>query len=424
MSKISKLVEPAAVHSAIAEFDQIGRTAFLKKYGFGKADRYFLRLGNHYYDTKAIAGAAIRYQDPAEAPLSSDSFSGGNGHAVDVLKKMGFVVVDGTPKWLVLAENEVNADPQYNWLDVTGERYHFPNQYRNKIRPGTHFTYYRGGLRLSGKRKTPEYFGTGVVGDVYPDPKTAGLPASKQAWFAEILEYRPYAITVPFKDAAGVYLELGTLEANQPNRWRTAVREIDFREFQNIARLGGLVNDPFERETKIQITAKPELSNEDLMIARVRKTAVETTGDRARRSGARRLSARAKQIGDLGEQIVCDWLRSELTNDSERADIVWVASLGETPGYDIEDRRNRDAPIGYEVKATNGPRFPAIELTENEICKAREMRERFVLVLVASVESKVPKIQFISNPAAKMDEGDFTCTPILFRLEMVTLAPS
>ena len=33
-----------AVFHAVAEFDQLGREAFLKKYGFGKAKEYYLRL--------------------------------------------------------------------------------------------------------------------------------------------------------------------------------------------------------------------------------------------------------------------------------------------------------------------------------------------------------------------------------------------
>ena len=38
---LGDLSDPAAVVEAISEFDQFGREEFLKKYGFGRARRYF-----------------------------------------------------------------------------------------------------------------------------------------------------------------------------------------------------------------------------------------------------------------------------------------------------------------------------------------------------------------------------------------------
>src|SRR5206468_4992133 len=66
-----------AVTEALDEFDDLGREAFLSKYGFGKARRYFVRRDGKYYDSKAIVGAAMGYQDPSAGPLASDAFSGG-----------------------------------------------------------------------------------------------------------------------------------------------------------------------------------------------------------------------------------------------------------------------------------------------------------------------------------------------------------
>jgi hypothetical protein len=59
---------------------------------------------------------------------------------------------------LVLVENEVTVDGKYDfWADDTGVQYHYPNQYRNRVRPGREFVYYRG-VRLSrrptGRRPT------------------------------------------------------------------------------------------------------------------------------------------------------------------------------------------------------------------------------------------------------------------------------
>jgi len=49
------------------------------------------------------------------------------------------------PDALVLVENEATVGGEFDfWGDDTGVRYHFPNQYRNLVRPGTPFVYYRG----------------------------------------------------------------------------------------------------------------------------------------------------------------------------------------------------------------------------------------------------------------------------------------
>ena len=89
------LTDRGAVLSAIEEFDQLGRVAFLKKYGFGHARSYFLRYRGRRYDSKAIAGAAHGYQFPAEGPLRSEEFSGGEQTVEKQLKGLGFdFVVD------------------------------------------------------------------------------------------------------------------------------------------------------------------------------------------------------------------------------------------------------------------------------------------------------------------------------------------
>ena len=49
------------VLQTIAEFDQLGRDAFLNRYGFGQSRSYFLVHNGRYYDSKAIAGVAHRF---------------------------------------------------------------------------------------------------------------------------------------------------------------------------------------------------------------------------------------------------------------------------------------------------------------------------------------------------------------------------
>jgi 5-methylcytosine-specific restriction enzyme A len=80
----------SAVSHAIEEFDRIGRDAFLKKYGFGKARDYVLQQDGRSYDSKAIAGAAHAYL-PERTALSAREFSGGDATVRRTLEALGHV---------------------------------------------------------------------------------------------------------------------------------------------------------------------------------------------------------------------------------------------------------------------------------------------------------------------------------------------
>ena len=70
----SDLSYPGAVERAVAEFDELGREAFLTRYGYGRAKHQFLRREGRYYDSKAIAGVACGYQFPDVTTLPVDVF--------------------------------------------------------------------------------------------------------------------------------------------------------------------------------------------------------------------------------------------------------------------------------------------------------------------------------------------------------------
>lgn len=91
---VGELTDRNAVLAAIEEFDQLGRDAFLAKYGFGPSTRYTLRRDGRNYDVKAIVGAAYGHQYPDRAPLSSADFSSGLGTTVPKLKSLGFEIVE------------------------------------------------------------------------------------------------------------------------------------------------------------------------------------------------------------------------------------------------------------------------------------------------------------------------------------------
>lgn len=89
---LSEITSPSAIRQAIAEFDVIGRDAFLAKYGFSKARSFFLEVDGRLYDSKAVIGAAHGYQFPEWGPLAYDAFSGGAKTVQRKLEELGFRV--------------------------------------------------------------------------------------------------------------------------------------------------------------------------------------------------------------------------------------------------------------------------------------------------------------------------------------------
>lgn len=88
----------AAIESALAEFDEIGREAFLDKYGFKEARAYFIERGGKRYDSKAIAGAAHGYARSDLGPLQPIQFNGGEATVKPVMERLGFSVVNTNPR--------------------------------------------------------------------------------------------------------------------------------------------------------------------------------------------------------------------------------------------------------------------------------------------------------------------------------------
>ena len=105
---LDDLTDPAAVLSAIAEFDEVGRPNFIERYGFRRAFNYFLVFNDRLYDSKAIVGAAHGFQFPNEGPLRAGEFSGGFATVQQKLQELGFTVrfLDGS-----------DSQPEAYWWD-------------------------------------------------------------------------------------------------------------------------------------------------------------------------------------------------------------------------------------------------------------------------------------------------------------------
>ena len=86
------LTDRSAVLEAMAEFDRIGRDAFLRKYGFDRSRRFVLEHEGEY-DSKATLAAAHGIQFPEAGPLGPHDFSGGRETTAKAAE-LGFSVRD------------------------------------------------------------------------------------------------------------------------------------------------------------------------------------------------------------------------------------------------------------------------------------------------------------------------------------------
>lgn len=125
---------------------------------------------------------------------------------------------------LVFTENEATGSG-IKYADRTGISYQYPRMYRRLIQSGERFVYYRGRRRLDGGRSPQVYFGVGVVGDIMEDA------ANGERLVCRILDFRPFPVPLPFKDANGKYLEVG---GKRRGYFQLGVRTISPTEFRCI----------------------------------------------------------------------------------------------------------------------------------------------------------------------------------------------
>lgn len=315
---------------------------------------------------------------------------------------------------LVLVQNERTAAEAYeHWKDVTGEQYHFPNQYKNRMVAGTPFVYYRGTRRANGRRSTPEYFGCGAIGEIWRDEEIPESdPKRNWAWFCRIDDYVPFRVPVPAK------IDNEFIENIPRNFWGVGVRELPADTYNRILGLAGLAGVAAANLTSPGIM--PAIDDVEIPTTTESRSlllpqASSTQGDGGASRSAARYSRNSKLIGDRAEEIIFRYLREQLSQLGGK-DIRWVAREGATPGWDIQYIDADDEVVAIEVKGTSAAAFSSVELTESEWNAARKLEERYWLFLVADCLGVSPKIQALPNPATLADEGSLEVTPVRWRL--------
>lgn len=326
---------------------------------------------------------------------------------------------------LVLVENETTVGQQYdNWKDATGERYHFPNQYRSRVIPGRLFVYYRGVRRKSHSRGRPEYFGVGRIGDVWRDSDVPEAAKKRNwKWFCNIEEYEPFSVVVSAK------LDGQYLEQIPSNFWGVGVRELPFEIFERIVEIGlsrpiGALRPADTSAVPLEVQRRLIVTDESLL--RLRSPPVVHEQDPSAALTSPRFSPRrsrfANEIGRAAEEIVFRYFRS-LPDSESISQLAWVSLEGKQPGWDIEFRR-RGEFVAIEVKGTTGSQFVSVDLSANEWTAAERLGPAYWLCLVVDCLDNCPRMHMIRDPVALVRSGVAAVSPALWRFELVRPEPS
>lgn len=295
---------------------------------------------------------------------------------------------------IVLTTNEVVRNPDHAWNDIEGVQYHYPNGYKNKVKPGEPFVYYRGVHRRNGLRGQAEYFGQGRIGAIRIDPATAD--SSRPSRFCAIEDYQPFNPPVPAKPDGVFYEQIPR------NMWRNGVRDLDPHTF---ARIIEAANTAPAIATPSPGPKRP--TEADNLVIPPTKVAGAIN-----KNGSYRKSKRAREVGDWAEAAALTFIRETLKATS----VVHRAAQGETPGWDIDYRDTAGLLHRVEVKGTVSGAFTTIEFTAGELKAARTHSGGYWLYLIAGCLTDHPRLQRIRNPAKRIASRGWGCTPVLYRV--------
>lgn len=337
------------VVSALREFDSVGRTAFLAKYGFGKSREYMLRdpaTGN-LYDSKAIVGAAYGYAFPENRPLRAENFSGGEATVERKLVDLGFEVVRVGQDWSP-DEVALTVADYFEMLQKESKGYGYSKSEHNE--------HLRRRLKTRSKASIElKHQNISAVLD------QLGLPY--------IQGYKPRTnLQELLRNTVIEYVK---------KRSNSLIKVVDGFEEQtdagNKRYLGALVDAP--QVEKLTAPRKPPRLPRKL--------------DFAARDESNR------KLGCSGESWVVGFEECRVIQEN-RPDLVakidWISKrLGDGAGYDILSFESNDTERYIEVKTTNGGSLTPFVVSRNELEFSEEVGERFCLYRLFDF-SHAPKI--------------------------------
>ena len=352
---IHEIADPAAILAAMEEYDRLGRTFFLEKYGFRKAREFMLRdaSSGKLYDSKPIVGVAYGYAFPDQGPLSSDSFSGGEATVESLLTGLGFQVVRVGQDW-TRTEVEATVADYFEMLrlEATGELYK-KSEHNEALRTRLP-TRSKGSIEL-------KHQNISAVLDQLGLPFITGY--KPRGNLQELL--REVVLEYVRKSQSMVQSILDAIEDRTTPGART------YR--------GALIDCP-----------TPEATPTRRRSERIpRKFDYATRDERNRRLGH---SGESWVLG-YEEERLCDELRPDLVSK-----IDWISDrLGDGTGYDILSFESSEVARFIEVKTTNGGSLTSFIVSQNEVEFSKEVEDSFCLYRVFNF-ARSPQLFILRGP--------------------------
>jgi len=358
-AELSRLRSPSAVQAALDEFAQLGRTAFLERYGFGKSRDYLVRnpRTGDLYDSKAVVGAAFGFEHPEEGPLKPADFSGGEATVVTKLQSLGFEVVKVGEDW---SAEEVQATVASYFemlaLEAAQEPYNksvHNSQLRQVLRGRS-----KGSVEMKHQNVSAVLSGLGLP----------FIPGYKPRGNTQLL-LRQQVQRFVLDHSEAVRKIVDSLEEVKPASAKT---------------FSAVVVDPPPVETVAKLDIGP-------------RTRLPRKLDYAARDELNRT------LGRAGEQWALEYEQHRLLQEGlgelfQRVD--WVSDrLGDGAGYDILSFESALEPRYIEVKTTNGTFASSFVISRNELDFAREVDDAFCLYRL---------FQFRDAPSMYVLRGDIS----------------
>lgn len=343
------------------EFEQLGRSAFLTRYGFGKSRDYLVRnpRTGGLCDSKAIVGVAYGKQFATEGPLKPTDFSGGEATVAPKLRSLGFEVIRIGEDW---TELEVGATVAvyFEMLELEARQIPYNKAERNAaLRP-----------LLRGRSKAAVELKHQNISATLND---LGLPF--------IAGYKPRGNVQLLLRKAVQQFVLGHADA--------LARVLDAMEE---------VKEPGDALFRAVVVDPPRVEDVALLGAGADQVRIPRKIDFAVRDEGNR------RLGRAGEHWVLGFEQHRLIEAGQPelfARVDWIADrLGDGAGYDILSFDDSDHPRYIEVKTTNGPLTSTFMVSRNELEFAREAESAFYLYRV---------FQFRTQPRLFMLRGDPAC---------------
>lgn len=352
---ISKLKSPAAVLAAMKEFDTVGRTYFLEKYGFGKSREYILRdpATGKLYDSKAVVGAAYGYAFPDEGPLRAENFSGGEATVERILSDLGFEVVRIGQDW-TSEEVEATVRDYFEMLRIESSGAAYSKSAHNE--------------RLRAKLTT----------------------RSKSS-----IELKHQNISAVLDQLGLPYIRGYKPRSNLQELLRQAVLIFVEKNQQSLTS----VMDNFDAQT-----APGEQKFHGVLVEAPKVEQLPPPSKRPRLPRKMDYTSREelnRKLGYGGESWSVGFESTRLTDEGRpdlAARIDWVSDrLGDGTGYDILSYEASEVARFIEVKTTNGGVLTPFIVSKNELEFSEESEDSFCLYRVFEFAS-APKLFILRGP--------------------------